>query len=116
MCWDVGSNGRGPLDAGADSEVRVHLLTEICEGTPSMDSSVDELYLLVACVYLTYTMQVTTFPTELSYKHMCYSLIPGHWCPTGKCVNYDGEHRSTLLHEEPSANLSDENRYAYFHE
>ena len=44
MCWDVGSNGRGPLDAGADSEVRVHLLTEICEGTPSMDSSVDELY------------------------------------------------------------------------
>ena len=74
MCWDVGSNGRGPLDAGADSEVRVHLLTEICEGTPSMDSSVDELYLLVACVYLTYTMQVTTFPTELSYKHMCYTL------------------------------------------
>ena len=67
-----------------------------------LDSSVDEYNLLVACVFLTYTMQVTTFPTELSYKHMCYSLIPGHWCPTGKCVNYDGEHRSTLLHEEPS--------------
>ena len=41
-----------------------------------LDSSVDEYNLLVACVYLTYTMQVTTFPTELRYKHMCYSLSP----------------------------------------
>ena len=41
-----------------------------------LDSSVDEYNLLVACVFLTYTMQVTTFPTELSYKHMCYTLSP----------------------------------------
>ena len=54
--------------------------------------------------------------------------IPPHYCPTQKCVNYGGEHRSTQAHEEPIArngpckfgkdctNTSDEHRYAYFHE